>query len=137
MNGYTMPSGKYRGWPMRDIPTEYLVWKYYALNDTPEPRTEAKGVIYWLAIFNIHSELKRRSVDYSERPKRPRRPAQPPNASLPRAIRREDVSAIISAGRRSLASKFHPDKPGGNLLLMQAVNNAADWLEQTFAEVAK
>jgi len=43
---------------------------------------------------------------------------------------------VISAGRQTLAKRFHPDATGGDLERMKCVNIAADLLEQQARQFA-
>lgn len=71
-------------------------------------------------------------------------PQQGPDARQVQAARRElgfgpaDVltEELIKDRRRVLAKKYHPDRSGGSLARMQAVNSAADLLIATLAKAA-
>lgn len=109
----TMPFGKYKGRLLRDLPPDYIDW-LWNLGDLREPLRS-----------RIWAELgRRRHFDQGQRrgyrEPEPERPITGP-------VDGDLASAIIEAGRRALAQKFHPDK-GGDLKIMQSVNATADKL---------
>jgi hypothetical protein len=108
MSYSSMPFGKYRGVPLRDIPLEYLGW---LLTIDLRPALEE----------SVRSEIERRTVRYEA-------PSYIYARCLPKGVRVSDVLALIDAGRRSLAKRHHPDVAGGDTETMQTINRAADFL---------
>ena len=102
-----MPFGKYRGLPLSALPADYLHW-LLGLEDLREPFRSA-----------IQAEAARRQ------PARVHRPSLDPTIAL----------ALIDAGLRQLAKRHHPDA-GGDVRIMQRVNEAADVLRATVRGLA-
>jgi hypothetical protein len=97
-----MPFGRYRSWLVAELPADYLSW-LGGLKDLREPLASA-----------VHQEAKRRDVI-----------SEPQSEHVRVAV----AEALIGAGVRSLARKYHPDA-GGSHQAMVCVNDAADWLRR-------
>jgi hypothetical protein len=112
--------GKYRGWPIAEVPADYLEW----LLDTVE----------WLKPSQrqaLRDELARRRRFRRERED----PTPPPVMALPERASLDVAREIIAAGRRQLAHKAHPDA-GGTTEAMTSVNVTADWLIELIERIA-
>jgi hypothetical protein len=97
-----MPFGKYRGVPLRTIPTEYLHW-LAGLDDLREP---LKGAV-------IAELLARRQAVHL--------PLLPcPDPAL--------AEQLVGAGRRVLAKRLHPDTGGSHDAFVRLTEVGA-WLE--------
>ncbi|HXH20483.1 MAG TPA: DUF3820 family protein [Dehalococcoidia bacterium] len=101
-----MPFGRWRGHPLRELPTSYLAWLW----DEADLREPLAGA--------VRAELARRLGLEAETRIVPRRP---PEALLPA------VREIVRVGYREVARRAHPDV-GGDAGLMRDVNGARDWL---------
>ncbi len=113
----TMPFGKHQGRALHDIPIGYLQW---VLRETsPEE---------WLDQA-IRVELDRRTHRHRHEGPRYRYSVQLPSHVDP-AVTEE----IVDAGKRALSLRNHPDM-GGDLVAMQRINAAADWLRDHLAEI--
>jgi hypothetical protein len=97
-----MPFGKHKGWPLVDVPDDYLAWL--------------------LSLGHLREPL--RSAVESERVRRATREHVDPRL----------VEDVISAGRRALARRHHPDV-GGSHELMLALDAACSWLFARAAEL--
>jgi putative quorum-sensing-regulated virulence factor len=100
-----MPFGKHRGWPLADLPDDYVRW-LRTLPDLREPlrsHIDEEWRVRWGA---AHSSL-------------------PP---LPREVI-PVAEAIISTGLRVLTREHHPDV-GGKTSAMQKINLATEWLRE-------
>ena len=104
----TMPWGKYRGWPIEDVPTGYLVWCLEESNIAEPHRTA------------IREELMDR-LDLEIPSAAPYTVLGLPPGELAPAFR-----DMLVAGYRALALKAHPDR-GGDTETMQTVNRVRDW----------
>jgi hypothetical protein len=110
-----MPFGQHKGLPLSAIPTDYLRW----LQTLPDLRYLLRDAVVAELHRRLHAEPHRRTR---------RRPAgAPPRPRARYAPSFSDVEALVSAGRQTLAKRYHPDL-GGDASRMIAVNNAADWL---------
>lgn len=116
-----LPFGKFAGRKLCDPNVEiaYLVW----LSRLPNLQV-------WL-LRAIDDELERRDnenpqqdADYQKSP------------YIPQGVNLATAASIISAGRRSLALKHHPDV-GGNNLTMAELNSSADFLSQYVATLCE
>jgi Putative quorum-sensing-regulated virulence factor len=96
-----MPSGKFKGYPIRELPHEYLAW-LVEQDFVREP-----------LVSRIRAEYDRRL--YSQSP------------GL--IVNPEIVEELVSAGLRALSKKHHPDV-GGSHETMVAINATAEWLRQ-------
>ena len=105
----TMPFGRFKGLPVTELPTEYLVWLLRAV-DLREPLRSALRV-----------EATARGLT-----------GDPGPALAPGRAWAED---LIGAGLRVLARQHHPDA-GGDVRTMQQVNAAASWLRDRARELA-
>ena len=105
-----MPWGKHRGEDIEEIESSYLVW-------CVESCESLSNDLY----FEIRAELASRFGAPRESPPPPPRGR---NGACPDP---EAVQALVKAGLKTLARKHHPDA-GGDLLKMQRLNAAADWL---------
>jgi hypothetical protein len=101
--------GQYRGRALTELPDDYLEW-LLGLDDLREPLRTRVG-----------AEASRRAEARDPEPERPL--TGPADGDL--------AAALIEAGRRALAVKFHPDK-GGDTRTMQSVNSVADQLLARF-----
>lgn len=96
-----MPFGKYRGEPLRAVPTSYLRWVL----------RECDG-IYLELREAIEEELQERQSRGGRAGSSQRRAAPP-----------ADWSSVIARWYRQLALDYHPDR-GGSTEAMQIVNDA-------------
>jgi len=130
-----MPFGKHRDKSWEEVPTSYLLWCVNAGAGQDYPGFQDQ----------IRTLLRQRGVSFpeqygfdfnEEKPKQKPEPETPPNPPpvTPhfRGVNRARVTELISAGRRALACRYHPDvnKQPGAVIGMQEVNAAADWLEK-------
>jgi len=106
----TMPFGKFRGTPIRELPDDYINW-LLSLDDLRDPLAGA-----------IAAEHNRR-VFGAPRSERADTPLQNDCPS------RETAQKIIDAGFRSVATKAHPDR-GGTHEQMVLTNAVVAWLRQ-------
>lgn len=97
-----IPFGKFRGAFLCDLPDDYLEW---------------------LLIIELREPL--RSAVFSEADARRFKTKYEDNNNAPRAAM---VDELVSAGLRTLALKYHPDR-GGNPEKMVAINTAVDWVK--------
>lgn len=98
-----MPFGKHRGERIAELPDDYVLWLTGI-----ELRPQLRATVW--------AEVERRRAESQARTRRP--------AAADPAVAAE----LIAAGRRALANRYHPDRPGGDAARMQAVNAAADRL---------
>jgi len=104
-----MPWGKFRGYPLEDIESSYLVW---VLESCERARPELVGAI-----------LRELQTRFGSPP-----PPPPSSSSVRKTCPDPALAAqLISTGLRVLAQKFHPDK-GGDTATMQKLNAVAAWL---------
>jgi hypothetical protein len=102
----TMPFGKYRGWPLNELPDDYINW-LAALGDLRQPLRGA-----------VENEWWRRAC------------ASAPRAEIVPALRIEPhqvalARQVFELGYRATAMKLHPDA-GGSTEQMQRLNGLAD-----------
>jgi Putative quorum-sensing-regulated virulence factor len=102
-----MTFGKHRGEPVEDVPTNYLEWAIRTCNNLDFHLRDA-----------IQRELSRRARAYH-------RGETADGRSRPPA----DWSGIISRWHHELVLIHHPDR-GGDVRVMQALNDAADRLRK-------
>lgn len=100
-----MRFGKYKGWPLEDIPTGYLHWLL----------TGCDNLDGWLRRA-VQRELGYRREDLGA--------AGPPKAGLPASL-----PELIRSWHRELVLIYHPDR-GGDTRVMQALNDAFDRLKR-------
>jgi hypothetical protein len=100
----TMPFGKFRGWPLPDLPDDYLRW----LRTLPTLREPLRSA--------IAEEWARRGEGRSG------------VGSLAAEVR-PLVEEVVAVGYRQLAKVHHPDH-GGAKRTMQRLNDAVDWLRR-------
>ncbi len=102
-----MPFGKYRGWPLDELPDTYLDW-LASLDNLREPLRSA-----------VYREQDRRQ-DYDH--------------SAPTLMRLDTVvaDALVTAGYRALALRHHPDH-GGDTRTMQKINGTVEALRELMA----
>ncbi len=113
-----MPFGRYKGYQLRDIDTDYLYWLVKKVACSP-------GLL-----LDVRAELALREARAYGGYANPEQSgcAQAP-ARLPTSVTIEAAMEIISAGRRAAAKRHHPDV-GGNTSTMSSVNATCDWLEE-------
>jgi hypothetical protein len=105
-----MPWGKFKGVPLDEIDTDYLVW----VKDVAEATRPGLRL-------DVEAELARRRRAHEPPPPPPRSRIRPcPDPAV--------AAAIVAAGLKVLARKHHPDLAGGDVQVMQTVNATADWL---------
>lgn len=104
-----MPFGKFRGYPVSELPREYLEWLTENI-DLREPLASAVEAA-------LSSGGDDRALSYS--------------GNLPPELK-PIVSEIVSAGYRTVARRLHPDA-GGRHEDMQKLNAARDWLRKLAA----
>jgi Putative quorum-sensing-regulated virulence factor len=105
-----MPFGRYRGWPLDELPDDYLGW-LFGLDDLREPlRSAVEGE--WQARFGFAAAL-----------------VPLPREAVPVA------DELVTAGYRALTRQHHPDA-GGDHRTMTLVNAAAEWLRRQVRSAA-
>jgi hypothetical protein len=109
---WRIPFGKFRGQRLGDVPTEYLTWLWNE-NIVQEPSLA----------YAIGLELDYRAGRQPEDP--PPEPEPPPRPRRRRARARLKLAAAVEP----IIAQWHPDR-GGNLVVMQAINDAADKLRE-------
>jgi hypothetical protein len=97
-----MPFGKFKGERLADIPDDYLAWLL-----TRDLREPLKTAVEYEARRRGQHDERRSDHEINVNPK--------------------VVEALVAAGLRALARKYHPDA-GGNHDDMVAINEAASWL---------
>jgi hypothetical protein len=105
-----MPIGKYKGWLLRDIPTDYLWW-LQTIARGPQLRTA------------LAAELKRRDPVGPESEPEP----TPAKSGIP------VWEGVVKRWFAALAMKYHPDR-GGTNAVMAALNHARDEIVRLFRE---
>ena len=111
-----MNFGKHRGKLLGDVPSSYLIWVL----------KEAECVEPWLR-EEIIQELQARG--YRRKGCPDPEPDCGPSSAGPRAQPPADWSTIIRRWHRDLVLQHHPDR-GGDVKVMQALNDACDRLKQ-------
>jgi hypothetical protein len=106
-----MPFGRYRGWPLDELPDDYLSW-VFSLDDLREPLRSAVER-EWRARFG-----------YSTTALVPL-----PRDAVPVA------DELVTAGYRALTRQHHPDA-GGDHRTMTLVNTAVAWLRRQVRSAA-
>jgi hypothetical protein len=114
--------GQYRGKRVEDVPVSYLLWTLRSVEDLD---LEERPILQAEVLDREARANRRHQRRQYQAP--PRTPAQ--DVPLPAGITPDVILNIISAGRQTLAKRFHPDT-GGDLEQMKRVNVAADYLEQ-------
>jgi hypothetical protein len=104
-----MPFGKYRGWPLCEVPTSYLAWVLRECSNIHQELREA-----------IEEDLESRKVRTAYGTRQPREGSAGPPA---------DWDAIVRRWYRELALVHHPDR-GGSVTAMQIVNDAHERLRK-------
>lgn len=117
----TFPYGKYRGWDLQTIPTDYLM---YVLGE--------HDLRYGLREA-VTEELRYREIERASNKNRARS-HEKPYVNLPKNVDPDVVAEVVDAGKRALSLRHHPDL-GGDVEAMQSVNIAADWLRDHLSEV--
>ena len=102
----TMPFGKHKGLPFREIPTSYLEWL-----------TENMGLREPLKT-SVADELKFREIL---------------DAEGATAVATSQAS-VVDKVRREMALKYHPDRRGGSTKEMAAVNATCDEIAARLGE---
>ncbi len=117
MSGGEMPFGKYKGWPLVEIPTDYLAWLY-----------EESWVRMALRL-KVGAELRRRMAEESE-----------PVSMAPPAVEFQVAdlklfAELIERGFRAAARHYHPDVgEGSDPEIMIRFNRLAADLRRQIAE---
>lgn len=114
-----MPFGKHKGQQIGAIPDDYLLWLVDTV--TMGPQLEAA----------VLQELARRGYGDAQED----RYTASPQRALPAAVSPDIAAEIVAAGRRQLASKYHPDRPGGDADRMTGVNATGDFLEKCLSRI--
>ena len=99
-----MPFGRYKGWVVDDLPTDYLSWLSDISLRDPSLRSAVMNELRTRGRSGAHA---RRTNGHA------------PNPAV--------VDQLVSASVRTLAKVHHPDC-GGDTAMMQKINVAADWL---------
>jgi predicted transcriptional regulator len=99
----TMPFGKYKNWPLRNIPDDYLAWLH------------EKCDLRWRLRQAVADELERREMEQA----RMRSEARAANAGP--GVPVEQVKHSVRSCYREMSLRFHPDR-GGTVEQMQTVN---------------
>jgi hypothetical protein len=100
-----MPFGKYKGLPLKTVPTGYLCWLLSECD-----------LSAWLKRA-VEDELDYRAGEF--------RPSErPAEANVPASL-----SRIVQQWYRGLVMDYHPDR-GGDTKAMQAINDAFDRLKK-------
>lgn len=117
----TLTFGKFSGEEVSDLPESYLTWIIWSM-DTDSGYKQA------LRAEALAEMVKRMEATLAQTSETPA--ANAPHFSTPRRgkVNAEVCAEIVSAGRKSLSMKYHPDR-GGCLERMQDVNVNADYLE--------
>jgi hypothetical protein len=119
-----MPFGRHRGCPLREIDTDYLMW---VLN-----QDKIQPGLAWDVETELLARRRRRIVEEEQAAQA----APPPRAlRVPPGVNPNVCRELLAAGRRALAHRQHPDRPGGDASAMVAANATADWLETLVAEL--
>ncbi len=113
--GVRMPFGRFRNRPVSALPDSYLRW-LLTLDTLRPPLHEA---------VRAEAEFRGLREGRDDRRVRDAAPLARPELAL----------ALIGAGHRTLAVKFHPDH-GGSHDEMVAVNEAAAWLRRQLQALA-
>ena len=108
-----MPFGKFRGWPIDELPDKYLWWL--------------------LGLPDLHAPLQSALCDEADRRDRG---AEDRRHVKKRAPRTDIVDELVGAGLRGLAKRYHPDLVGGDGEKMKSLNTAADWLKAQVRSIA-
>lgn len=121
MTWWRFPFGKFRNVPLESVPDDYLRWALRSCDSLTETDKT-----------HLRQELQRRT-DAASGPKSSGYKGSPPPlrpSRLPVAVKPDMALEIVRAGRRALASQYHPDR-GGDSEIMIAVNATADHLEKS------
>lgn len=116
MIGGEMPLGKYKGWPLAEVPTDYLAWLY-----------EESWVRPYLRL-KVGAELRRRMAEAFEPA-----PMAPPAVGFMVA----DLglfAEVIERGFRATARVIHPDMEAGDPERMVRLNRLVEDLRRQIAE---
>lgn len=103
-----VPFGKFKGWEVEKVPRDYLTWLWETC-DLREPLRSA--VEDALSNGGEEGALARSDLPPELKPV---------------------VRELVSAGYRSLAQRYHPDR-GGRHEDMTRLNQAAEWLRKIAA----
>jgi hypothetical protein len=123
------------------VPLEYLEWCVENVHFTASEFNIVQGEIYRRYEARDSAKQQSRASDYGFRSGRQQQqqssssryaPPPPPAPKNKEKVSTETLLRVISAGRKSLAARCHPDA-GGDPAEMVLINNAADYLE-TFAK---
>jgi hypothetical protein len=117
---YTFEFGKYSGWAIEKVPTDYLVW---LINSNAEKKR----------IFE--AELQRRK-EAEEQARRAAERQQYEDELRRTTFDPEMAKRVIQAGFRAVAQQCHPDH-GGNTADMQNLNLTVEKLRKVFEDKAK
>jgi hypothetical protein len=108
----------YKGQNLRDADSDYLEW---VLLNVKRIDTRERDAIRTEIGIRI-DRAKREANDYSRAHNRPDTPR------VPAGVTPDIVIEVISAGRRALGKRYHPDAGGDHEKMVQ-INAAADFLE--------
>jgi hypothetical protein len=108
----TMPWGRFKGWQIRDVPSNYLTWVLEEA-DAPAP---------WL-LDAIEAELARRFCAGCRRSASPWQQTSPPSSET------AGLADKVQIWFSRLALHFHPDR-GGSDEQMRVVNEAHSSLRE-------
>lgn len=111
--------GKFAGEEVSSLPESYLTWIVYSMDQD----SGHKMAIAAEALTELVKRIEKKLSEFSA-------PSDKPHFQQSRRqhVDIEVLQEIVSAGRKSLSMKHHPDR-GGCLEKMQDINTNADYLE--------